>query len=68
MKNYNITITSKKTGTVIQSFTELSNTKKFLQKKYDLKHMLDKDKPKIIIERLIRNPGIQVNIFDIIKD
>lgn len=67
MKNYRIKIICKKSNTLINDFNELSNTKKFLQRKYELKHLFDKNKPKITVERLIRNPGKQMNIFDIIE-
>jgi hypothetical protein len=68
MKNYTIKIVDKKTNKLIEEKTELSNTKAFLKKKYESKYRFSYPGSKIIVERLIREPGKQMDIFDIIKD
>ena len=66
MKNYRIKVVCKITNDLIEDKTELSNTKKFLQKKYESKYRFSGSK--ITIERLIREPRVQVDLFDLIKD
>ena len=68
MKNYRIKVVCKITNDLIEDKTELSNTKKFLQKKYESKYRFSYPGSKITIERLIREPGIQVDMFDLINE
>ena len=42
--------------------------KKYLLKKYENKYRFIYARSKIIVEQLIRKPGVQVNIFDIINE
>lgn len=68
MKNYNIKVIDNKTKKVIITFNEISNTKKYLQKKYDAKYKFSYPETKIIVERLIREPGKQIDLFDLINE
>lgn len=63
MKNYEIIITEVKSKKIIDTFTELSNTKKYLTKKYNAKIMFEKPKQKVTIKRLLRTPGIQLSLI-----
>jgi hypothetical protein len=47
---------------------KFSATKKFLETKYNSKYRFSYPDYKIIIERIVKKPGIQMNIFDIIKE
>jgi hypothetical protein len=68
MKNYKVKVICKKSNDLIEDKTELSSTKAFLQKKYECKYRFSHPSSKIIIERLIIEPGKQMDIFDIIKE
>jgi len=68
MKNYKITVVNKTTGEIIEEKTELSNKKSFLVKKFEYKYRFYHVSCKVTIIRLVRNPGIQTNLIDMIKE
>jgi hypothetical protein len=67
MKNFRIKIIDKKSNDLINDFTEISATKKFLETKYNSKYRFSYPDYKITIERIVKKHGIQMNIFDIIE-
>ena len=66
MKNYQIIVKDRKTKQVLENATAFSNTSGFLKEKYQVKYRFYKNPVSIKIERLIRNPGIQTNLIDMI--
>ena len=58
MKKYSVKCIDQKTKEVLDEFQELSNTKKYLLKKYENKCRFIYVGSKIIVERLIRKPGV----------
>lgn len=66
MKNYKILIVNKLTGEILLDQNEFSKTKKYLSKKYKLLYYFEKN-ISIKITRLIKKPGIQMTILDIIN-
>jgi len=68
MKKYQIKVILKKTKELVEEFEELSTTKKFLKTKYESKYRFQKPEVKIEIQRLVRKPGIQIDLIDAIKE
>ena len=66
MKNYKVLIVNKLTGEILLDQNEFSKTKKYLSKKYKLLYYFEKN-ISIKITRLIKKPGIQMTILDIIN-
>lgn len=66
MKNFKILVTDRKTKEVLEDHTALSNSQKFLEEKYRNKYRFRKNIVSVKVERLIRNPGIQTNLIDMI--
>lgn len=66
MKNYKILIVSTKDGEILLDENEFSKTKKYLIKKYKRLYYFKKN-IRIEITRLIRKPGTQMTISDIIN-
>jgi hypothetical protein len=60
MKNYKITVKDKKTKKIVEEFTELSKTLKFLKAKYYAKYRFSENT--FSVKRLIRQPGVQLFI------
>jgi hypothetical protein len=68
MKNYRIKVTDRKTKEVLEDHTALSNSKKYLDEKYRARYRFHPNLVSVKINRLIRKPGIQVNLLDMIKE
>jgi len=64
MKKYRITITCAKSNDLVDYLEELSTTKKYLIRKYEMKYKFTEQRVKIKIDRLFKKPGIQLNIID----
>ena len=67
MKNYKILIINTKTGEIYKSFNEFSKTKKYLIAKYRAILYFEKDLS-FKITRLVKKPGLQMSIYDIINN
>jgi hypothetical protein len=67
MKSYSVKCVDNKNKKVIIEFNEMSNTKKYLETKYNSKYRFSYPDCKILVERIIKKPGKQMDIFDIIK-
>ena len=68
MKKYKIKCIDNKNKQVFEELIEFSISKKYLQKKYESKYRFSYPGSKITIERLIREPGVQVDMLDLIKE
>ena len=68
MKNYKITVIEQKTKKVVDCFTELSNSLKYLKAKYTARYRFETPKLSVNIERLIRKPGIQTDLLTLIEE
>jgi len=66
MKNYKVLIVNIKSGEILLDQNEFSKTKKYLIKKYKLLYYFEKN-IRIKITRLIKKPGTQMSILDIIN-
>ncbi len=66
MKNYKALVIDRKTKKVLEDHTELSNSEKYVREKYQARYRFYQNVVSIKIERLIRNPGIQTNLIDMI--
>ena len=64
MKNYKITVKDKKTKQIKFEFTELSNTLKYVNKKYKARFMFENPPVIVTVKRLIRPLGVQLNLLD----
>lgn len=68
MKNFTIIVKDRKTKEILVNTTELSNTQKYLEEKYRARYRFHKNLVSIKVERLIRNPGKQVDLLDMISE
>lgn len=68
MKNFKVLVTDRKTREVLEDHTEIAKSEKVLREKYHIRYRFHKNIVSIKIERLIREPGVQVDLLDMIKD
>ncbi len=68
MKKYTIKVTEKESGVTLLETEELSNTKKFLEKKYFAKFRFYEKPTNINIYRVFKKPGKQIDLLDLINE
>ena len=68
MKLYSVKITDKKTNQIILDVQERNLTKKAVKTKYALKYRFNENPVKIIVERLTRKFGKQINLLEAIEE
>lgn len=67
MKNFTVKVIDRKTKEVLEDHTELYHSEKKLREKYQIRYRFHKNLVSIKIDRLVREPGKQLDLEDMIK-